>query len=240
MLENQNTINQNPSDEGSEAPKKRGRPRVAKAEKLTTKSAKNTEEATPVQTEISEKPKEEVTVIEAKQEVSTEPTNKVESTENNSGEKIIVGLDKPAFVKPPHTNPNAQTGERKDNKWRNERNERNQNRTPRPENGNGNPNQQNENRSTQENRPEKVSYQELDAIVSSEGVLEMMADGYGFLRSSDYNYMPSPDDVYVSPSQIKLFGLKTGDTCYGTIRPPKEGEKYFALVKVESINGSAR
>jgi len=237
MLENQNTINQNPSDEGSEAPKKRGRPRVAKAEKLTTKSAKNTEEATPVQTEISEKPKEEVTVIEAKQEVSTEPTNKVESTENNSGEKIIVGLDKPAFVKPPHTNPNAQTGERKDNKWRNERNERNQNRTPRPENGNGNPNQQNENRSTQENRPEKVSYQELDAIVSSEGVLEMMADGYGFLRSSDYNYMPSPDDVYVSPSQIKLFGLKTGDTCYGTIRPPKEGEKYFALVKVESING---
>jgi transcription termination factor Rho len=64
-----------------------------------------------------------------------------------------------------------------------------------------------------------------------------MVDGYGFLRSSDYNYMSSPDDVYVSPSQIKLFGLKTGDTVKGTIRPPKEGEKYFALIKVESING---
>ena len=94
-----------------------------------------------------------------------------------------------------------------------------------------------ENNRSENNRPERVSYQELDAIVSSEGVLEMMSDGYGFLRSSDYNYMPSPDDVYVSPSQIKLFGLKTGDTCFGTIRPPKEGEKYFALVKVESING---
>lgn len=78
---------------------------------------------------------------------------------------------------------------------------------------------------------------ELDAIVSGEGVLEMMPDGYGFLRSSDYNYLSSPDDVYVSPSQIKLFGLKTGDTVQGTIRPPKEGEKYFALVKVDNING---
>ncbi len=65
----------------------------------------------------------------------------------------------------------------------------------------------------------------------SEGVLEMMPDGYGFLRSSDYNYLSSPDDVYVSPSQIKLFGLKTGDTVYGAVRPPKEGEKYFALIK---------
>ncbi len=78
---------------------------------------------------------------------------------------------------------------------------------------------------------------EFDGIVVSEGVLEMMPDGYGFLRSSDYNYLSSPDDIYVSPSQIKLFGLKTGDTVKGSIRPPKEGEKYFALLKVESING---
>ena len=78
---------------------------------------------------------------------------------------------------------------------------------------------------------------EFDAAVSSEGVLEMMQDGYGFLRSSDYNYLSSPDDIYVSPSQIKLFGLKTGDTVKGTVRPPKEGEKYFALLKVETING---
>jgi transcription termination factor Rho len=78
---------------------------------------------------------------------------------------------------------------------------------------------------------------ELDGVIEGEGVLEMMQDGYGFLRSADYNYMTSPDDIYVSPSQIKLFGLKTGDAVKGAIRPPKEGEKYFALLKVSKING---
>lgn len=78
---------------------------------------------------------------------------------------------------------------------------------------------------------------EFDGIINSEGVLEIMPDGYGFLRSSDYNYLNSPDDIYVSQSQIKLFGLKTGDTIEGTIRPPKEGEKYFPLIKVKFING---
>lgn len=78
---------------------------------------------------------------------------------------------------------------------------------------------------------------ETDAIIEGEGVLEMMPDGYGFLRSSDYSYLSSPDDIYVSPSQIKLFGLKTGDTVKGYIRPPKVGEKYFALLKVDTLNG---
>ncbi len=78
---------------------------------------------------------------------------------------------------------------------------------------------------------------EFEGVINSEGVLEMMPDGYGFLRSSDYNYLSSPDDIYVSPSQIKLFGLKTGDTVAGSVRPPKEGEKYFALLKVDYING---
>lgn len=86
---------------------------------------------------------------------------------------------------------------------------------------------------------EQVFNIEFDGIILAEGVLEMMPDGYGFLRSSDYNYLSSPDDVYVSPSQIKLFGLKTGDTVYGSVRPPKEGEKYFALLKVEHINGKS-
>jgi transcription termination factor Rho len=86
-------------------------------------------------------------------------------------------------------------------------------------------------------KKEPVFNIEFDGIILAEGVLEMMPDGYGFLRSSDYNYLSSPDDVYVSPSQIKLFGLKTGDTVYGSVRPPKEGEKYFALLKVETING---
>lgn len=78
---------------------------------------------------------------------------------------------------------------------------------------------------------------EFDDILSGVGVLEIMQDGYGFLRSSDYNYLSSPDDIYVSQSQIKLFGLKTGDVVEGIIRPPKEGEKYFPLVKVSKING---
>ena len=89
----------------------------------------------------------------------------------------------------------------------------------------------------QREREQPVFNIDFDGMILSEGVLEMMPDGYGFLRSSDYNYLSSPDDVYVSPSQIKLFGLKTGDTVYGSVRPPKEGEKYFALLKVETING---
>jgi transcription termination factor Rho len=87
------------------------------------------------------------------------------------------------------------------------------------------------------NNPRQQDLYNFDGIVSSEGVLEIMPDGYGFLRSSDYNYLNSPDDIYVSQSQIKLFGLKTGDTVRGSIRPPKEGEKYFPLIKVEKING---
>jgi transcription termination factor Rho len=78
---------------------------------------------------------------------------------------------------------------------------------------------------------------EFDSIIESEGVLDIMQDGYGFLRSSDYNYLSSPDDIYVSQSQIRLFGLKTGDTVLGEVRPPKEGEKYFPLIKVNKING---
>jgi transcription termination factor Rho len=94
-------------------------------------------------------------------------------------------------------------------------------------------------RNFQQQQPRRVEAFniEFDGIIQGEGVLEMMPDGYGFLRSSDYNYLSSPDDVYVSPSQIKLFGLKTGDTVFGAVRPPKEGEKYFALLKVETING---
>jgi transcription termination factor Rho len=82
-----------------------------------------------------------------------------------------------------------------------------------------------------------LNIKDFDGAITNEGVLELMQDGYGFLRSSDYNYLASPDDIYVSPSQIKLLGLKTGDTVRGQIRPPKEGEKYFALLKVDNVNG---
>lgn len=102
------------------------------------------------------------------------------------------------------------------------------------ESSNGN----NNNRNQQQQQPQRHgNIKDFDGVIASEGVLEIMQDGYGFLRSSDYNYLASPDDIYVSPSQIKLFGLKTGDTVKGLIRPPKEGEKYFALLKVESANG---
>ncbi|MDR6784935.1 transcription termination factor Rho [Pedobacter africanus] len=104
-----------------------------------------------------------------------------------------------------------------------------ENRPKNPNNNNGNSqHKQNEN---------SYSNLDFDNTITNEGVLEIMPDGYGFLRSADYNYLSSPDDIYVSQSQIKLFGLKTGDTVKGSIRPPKEGEKYFPLVRVETING---
>ena len=114
-----------------------------------------------------------------------------------------------------------------------------------PHKKNVNPNQKNKHNNgkngDQHNRDNKSRYRqpdfEFDGIVQTEGVLEMMSEGYGFLRSSDYNYLSSPDDVYVSQSQIRLFGLKTGDTVLGSVRPPKEGEKYFPLIKVDKING---
>ncbi|NBC83258.1 MAG: transcription termination factor Rho [Bacteroidetes bacterium] len=96
-----------------------------------------------------------------------------------------------------------------------------------------------QNRNRQQNQQDQNGDRnyEFDGIISASGCLEIMPDGYGFLRSSDFNYLNSPDDIYVSQSQIKLFGLKTGDNVRGTIRPPKEGEKYFPLIKVEEING---
>jgi len=113
-------------------------------------------------------------------------------------------------------------------------------RAQREDNGNRpQKNQNNPNQNGGNHKSNETSYSNLDFenTITNEGVLEIMPDGYGFLRSADYNYLSSPDDIYVSQSQIKLFGLKTGDTVNGSIRPPKEGEKYFPLIKVVSING---
>jgi len=123
--------------------------------------------------------------------------------------------NRPAENKPATTPSNTNQGDSHRGREQPQRNHDNKDRRPRPEVDNG---------------------YNFDGIVVSEGVLEIMPDGYGFLRSSDYNYLNSPDDIYVSQSQIKLFGLKTGDTVRGGIRPPKEGEKYFPLIKVEAIN----
>lgn len=134
----------------------------------------------------------------------------------------------------------AKYKERRRNNNRNEdNNSREDNRRGRNRDNNNNRDNNRDNQRAEETKvQEEPKFQiDLDGVIEGEGILEMMPDGYGFLRSSDYNYLTSPDDIYVSPSQIKLFGLKTGDTVQGAIRPPKEGEKYFALLKVGKING---
>ncbi|WP_107040099.1 transcription termination factor Rho [Brumimicrobium mesophilum] len=145
---------------------------------------------------------------------------------NNQGEN----KEKKGFVKASgDSKQNNPRGPKHDNAKAN-------NNNPNSNNANNNNPNHPSNRKVDQQKIKEKKY-DLSGIVAAEGVLEVMQDGFGFLRSSDYNYLSSPDDIYVSHSQIKLFGLKTGDTVYGTIRPPKEGEKYFPLVKVDSING---
>ncbi len=147
---------------------------------------------------------------------------------------------------PRQERPERQERQERQERPRPEHHERPERRNPEPEVAPAA--ERKEKERVQENKPAKPQAEpqepkkpqfdiELDGIIEGEGILEMMPDGYGFLRSSDYNYLTSPDDIYVSPSQIKLFGLKTGDTVKGAIRPPKEGEKYFALLRVSKING---
>jgi transcription termination factor Rho len=132
---------------------------------------------------------------------------------------------------------NRNSDNRSNDSDKNDRNNNNNNRGRNQRNNNNN----NTNHVPKGNKDTRNRYRdpdfEFDGIIESEGVLDMMPDGYGFLRSSDYNYLASPDDIYVSQSQIRLFGLKTGDTVLGMVRPPKEGEKYFPLIKISQING---
>jgi transcription termination factor Rho len=137
-----------------------------------------------------------------------------------------------------NTQKNSQNKDnRSKNSTENKQNSRQKNtdNRPNPRQKDGNTHKNNGNKDNR-NRYKEPDF-EFDAIIESEGVLDIMQDGYGFLRSSDYNYLSSPDDIYVSQSQIRLFGLKTGDTVLGHVRPPKEGEKYFPLIKVSKING---
>jgi len=139
----------------------------------------------------------------------------------------IDSTNKPVKEHKPRENPK--------NHPKREHNPQQKNQNKNPNSGNSNPNANNGNKDSR-NRYREPDF-EFDAIIESEGVLDIMQDGYGFLRSSDYNYLSSPDDIYVSQSQIRLFGLKKGDTVLGHVRPPKEGEKYFPLIKVIQING---
>jgi len=181
-----------------------------KVEKKTTRARK-----APKTKEKKEQPKEEAAVVKE--------------------EKVKVGASNGATKK-------EEEAPREENKKEKQKENQNIKQKEKPNRPQERDNRKRDDRSKQGHRKQKEDSKPLfsvdvDGIIEGEGVLEMMSDGYGFLRSGDYNYLSSPDDIYVSPSQIKLFGLKTGDTVSGAIRPPKEGEKYFALLRVSMING---
>ncbi|NVK26902.1 MAG: transcription termination factor Rho [Flavobacteriia bacterium] len=182
-----------------------------------------------------------------KQAPSSEDGEKQDHNESNDQGGSHQNNDRrPQRQRRDNQNNSQNSGENNDRNRQNDRRDRNDNRNEnrndnrndnRNQNRNQNQNQnRNQNRNQNDRKPKRPEY-EFDGIIVTEGVLEIMPDGYGFLRSSDYNYLNSPDDVYVSQSQIKLFGLKTGDTVRGQVRPPKEGEKYFPLTQIEKING---
>ncbi len=167
-------------------------------------------------------------------------SNSVEKKESARDERKTDSRNKPNARQPIKRN-DSKNDDRKSHQKDNSKNSRNDqskndhNKSDSNQNSNVRDNRNNGNKDTR-NRYKEPDY-EFSGIIESEGVLDVMQDGYGFLRSSDYNYLSSPDDIYVSQSQIRLFGLKTGDTVLGEVRPPKEGEKYFPLIKVSKING---
>jgi transcription termination factor Rho len=202
---------------------------VHRDKKETPVAAEPKEAIAPVSKEVKKTPlpKKQPEVRNAKPEVIEKVTTP-EPAKTTEAPKPVVTEDKKE-TKPEHKKP-----------VHNHQRQKNQNPNQNPnQNKNRNNNQQREKvaKGNKSNTRYKDPDFEFDGIIESEGVLEMMPDGYGFLRSSDYNYLSSPDDIYVSQSQIKLFGLKTGDTVKGNVRPPKEGEKYFPLIRVSKING---
>ena len=175
----------------------------------------------PVQNKVTTPEVEnKITTPEVKKEESPQKENQSRPQANNQNlQKKNTQQNQPK---------DKQNRQQKDNQ---NRQQRDKTRTP-----SGNKDQKSNGNKDSRNRYREPDF-EFDAIIESEGVLDVMQDGYGFLRSSDYNYLSSPDDIYVSQSQIRLFGLKKGDTVLGNVRPPKEGEKYFPLIKVNKING---
>ncbi len=181
-------------------------------------------------------PDEQVAFNDSEVETPILSTTEVAATEENNFfsetiETVTSTIKEQPIIAQDTNNPKNQHNNQYQNQYNQRNPQVNQNTS---QNANQNTSQ---NTSQNPNQKRQHSQREFDGVIVNEGVLEIMADGYGFLRSPDYNYLASPDDIYVSPSQIKLFGLKTGDTVRGQIRPPKEGEKYFALLRVETVNG---
>jgi transcription termination factor Rho len=226
------TVTPNESESKAEKPKRK---RVVKSSKDQAKPSEvKIIEATPTTKEIESVEKN--TPNEAKENNKETPTaNKQQVNKPQKAVEQTKPLSSQNSVQQKKQNqPNQPNQPRNDNNPKNNSPQNNKNKPSRDTNREKNNTVGRGNKS--KNRYKDPDF-EFDGIIESEGVLEMMPDGYGFLRSSDYNYLSSPDDIYVSQSQIKLFGLKTGDTVRGNVRPPKEGEKYFPLIRVSKING---
>ena len=221
--------------ETAPAKRKRGRPRKNDAENAEATLATAPESA-------NEAPKAEEKPAAEKQQPKKKPAKKQENAEKKQeqGEK----KQRPRVQREAAGEMPAQPAEpRKDQQPRQQQqqqqNQPQQPSQPKPQNQQNQQNQQQGQPQQQNQQPQQPRQPriEFEGIVEATGVLEIMPDGYGFLRSSDYNYLNSPDDIYVSQNQIKMYALKTGDTILGEIRPPREGDKYFPLVKVNRING---
>lgn len=207
---------------------------VAKTEKNTQQKTEKKPQAKTAP--VEKKKRARITKPDAQKNT---PNNNKSTNSNQSSEKQAP-QQKANNNNPQSTNSKSNNKEQKtaDRKQNNQQNNKNNNQNNQKKNQS---NQRNDHKHNNGNKDNRNRYKEpefeFDGIIESEGVLDIMQDGYGFLRSSDYNYLSSPDDIYVSQSQIRLFGLKTGDTVLGNVRPPKEGEKYFPLIKVNKING---
>lgn len=230
-----------------EAPAKK----TAEKESTETPAAENKPAPKP---QAARKPREKQAPRKADEKVAEKPSEKaaLEPTADEAKKENTRG-PRPSNDNRPARQPRNSNNDQKDTKDQNDskesresrdpkdnRNDRRDNRsTSNKDDQNSGDNGSNDRRDQNRNRPKpKMEYAyDFDEIVTAEGCLDIMNDGYGFMRSADYNYLPSPDDVYVSQSQIKLFGLKTGDTIRGSIRPPKEGEKYYPLIRIDKING---
>ena len=242
------------TESATPAKRKPGRPRKTKS----AQAEETTPEVTPIQEEKTESPITEAEVPAAKEEktifdeeetpllpdatddfipIEDLPTEKTELPLELIGKFEASKMELPTLPSEPVQQQPKNKQRQRDNNYNN-RNNNQQNNNQRSQQRQAQANNSETPAPVQERKPaEREKAYDFDDILSGTGVLEIMQDGYGFLRSSDYNYLSSPDDIYVSQSQIKLFGLKTGDVVDGVIRPPKEGEKYFPLVKVSKING---
>ena len=218
-------------------------PDEALPKKAAVKKEETTKEEAPKEkAERTERPKrrvqrENVTEVKAEDSAKKDDSTEEKQTEVKENKPREVRASRP---RPERKDAQPKSSENEDSEQQ-EKGEQQEGeaRDAKPERRNNDRRENGDRRDNRKNNKQQYnqSIKDFDGLIESEGVLEIMQDGYGFLRSSDYNYLASPDDIYVSPSQIKLFGLKTGDTVKGQIRPPKEGEKYFALLRVESVNG---